>query len=244
MQVLACAIGTVLSYFIGSIPFGYLVGRMGGVDIRRCGSRNVGATNVARVLGWRRGVSVLVLDGLKGAAAVGLVGGLLWKRAGTDRSLLMALCGAGVILGHTFTCWLRFKGGKGVAAALGAWLVLAPAATLTALAAWLVTVAVWRYVSLGSIVASIVLPVALAILNRSSPATATPELVFAGLLTVLVIVRHYGNILRLLAGTENKIGRTSAGDARTPKPDTPPGERRHPDLDAGRGKDPAARPDE
>jgi len=214
----AYVLGVALSYLIGSVPFGYLIGRVGGIDIRRWGSGNVGATNVGRVLGVRRGVLVFALDTLKGAAATGLVGRTFAGLFGADAALLAVLCAAAVTLGHSFTCWLRFKGGKGVATALGTWLVLAPIPTLIVLGAWTAVVGVSRYVSIGSIVAAALLPPVLVLFNRSDLHSVLPELVFAGLLSVLVILKHVGNIVRLVKGTENKIGPLFAKSVRPPKP--------------------------
>ena len=206
MIVVGYAIGVVLSYLIGSITWGYLFGRLGGIDIRRWGSGNVGATNVARVLGGRRGVIVFVLDTLKGVAAAGLIGRCMGGILGTDATLFLVFCCVAVILGHVFPCWLRFKGGKGVATALGAWLVLDPIATLIALGVWIVLVVVWRYVSLGSIAAAVALPVVVALLNRDNVDAALPQLLFAVVLSLLVLARHIGNIGRLIKGTESRIG--------------------------------------
>lgn len=219
IEILGCVLAAALSYFLGSIPFGYLIGRVGGIDIRRWGSGNVGATNVGRVLGVRRGVFVFALDALKGAAAVGLIGRGFAGLFGLDYSLCLVLCGAAAVAGHTFTCWLRFKGGKGVATALGAWLVLAPVTTLIALAVWAILVAIWRYVSLGSIVAAVVLPGALVALNYSGLQAVLPQLVFAALLAALVIVRHRGNIVRLVKGTESRIGHVFVKSIRAPRPE-------------------------
>ncbi|HUW57433.1 MAG TPA: glycerol-3-phosphate 1-O-acyltransferase PlsY [Planctomycetota bacterium] len=205
LAVLGYSLAVLLSYLLGSIPFGYLMGRLGGIDIRRWGSKNVGATNVGRVLGFRRGVFVFVLDVLKGAGAVGLIGRSLAGWFELDPSLACVLCGASAVLGHTFPCWLRFKGGKGVATALGVWLVLAPVTTLIALAVWAGLVAVWRYVSLGSIVGAVVLPCAFLALHHDHLGEELPQLVFAVLVAVLVILRHVGNIGRLLKGTESKV---------------------------------------
>jgi glycerol-3-phosphate acyltransferase PlsY len=198
---LGYAIGIVLSYLIGSIIFGYLFGRMGGIDIRRWGSKNVGATNVARVLGYKRGIVVFCLDVGKGLAATGLIGRLMGGMMGTDPALFMVLCGAAVIVGHTFPVWLGFKGGKGVATALGVWLIINPLATLIALAVFAALVGLWRYVSLGSIGAALVLPAAVYLVGFS-----TPEMVFALVVSALVLVRHIGNIGRLIKGAENRIG--------------------------------------
>ncbi|HUU42981.1 MAG TPA: glycerol-3-phosphate 1-O-acyltransferase PlsY [Planctomycetota bacterium] len=219
MTVVGYVIGVVLSYLIGSITWGYLFGRLGGIDIRRWGSGNVGATNVARVLGAQRGIVVLVLDTLKGVAAAGLVGRMLGGAWNTDPTLFLVFCSVAVILGHIFPCWLKFRGGKGVAAALGAWLVLQPVPTLIALAVWIVLVAVWRYVSLGSITAAATLPFAVWLWNRSDVKAVLPQLIFAVVLSVLVIVRHLGNIRRLIRGTENRIGQSTAKDLRAKKPE-------------------------
>ena len=110
LAVAGYVLAVLLSYLLGSIPFGYLIGRVGGIDIRQWGSKNVGATNVGRILGVRRGVLVFVLDTLKGAAAVGLIGRGFTGWSGVNPSLCLVLSGAAVVLGHTFTCWLRFKG--------------------------------------------------------------------------------------------------------------------------------------
>ncbi len=218
-QVLGWTLGVLGAYLIGSIPFGYLLGRMGGIDIRQWGSKNVGATNVARVLGWRRGALVLALDVLKGVAAVGLLArGFAPLFEMPDRELYLVVLGAAVILGHTFPCWLRFRGGKGVATALGAWLVLAWLPTLIALAVWCAVVAIWRYVSLGSIVAAIALPAALVALRWGELGPAAAKVVFAGLLAALVLLRHVGNIVRIARGTENRITKLFVKQIRAPKP--------------------------
>ena len=216
---LGYVLAVVLSYLLGSIPFGYLVGRMGGIDIRRWGSKNVGATNVARIMGVRRGVLVFVLDTLKGAAAVGLLGRGFAGWFALSPSLCRVLSGAAGGVVHTFTCWLQFKGGKGVATALGAWLVLAPITTLIALAVWIIFVAMWRYVSLGSVVAAVALPCVLVALNYSRLDAVLPQLIFAILLAVLVIVRHTSNIVRLVKGTESKAGPIFYKAIRSPRPE-------------------------
>lgn len=219
LAVVGYVLAVLFSYLLGSVPFGYLIGRVGGIDIRQWGSKNVGATNVGRVLGVRRGVLVFVLDTLKGAAAVGLIGRSFVGWFELNPSLCLVLSGAAVVLGHTFTCWLQFKGGKGVATALGAWLVLAPIATLIALAVWIILVAVWRYVSLGSIVAAAALPCVLVALNYSRLDAVRPQLVFAILLAVLVVIRHTSNIVRLLKGTESKAGPVFYKAIRSPRPE-------------------------
>jgi glycerol-3-phosphate acyltransferase PlsY len=223
--VLAYGVSAALSYLLGSIPFGYLLGRMGGIDIRHWGSGNVGATNVARVLGFRRGVGIFCLDVLKGVGAVGLFGWTAARWLGMQDATIPGIaCAVAAILGHTYPCWLRFKGGKGVATALGTWLMIAPIPTLIALAVWVLFAAIFRYVSLASIVASVALPATVVLthlreLGGSQERThALALLIFSGLLAVLIIVRHRANIVRLLAGTESKIDRLS-GDLFIGKPE-------------------------
>ena len=207
MTILPYVLGVVLAYLIGGIPFGYLMGRLAGIDIRRWGSGNIGATNVMRVINRGAGTIVLALDILKGVAGVALFGWLTVRLFDVSPpGLLYVLCGGAVIVGHTFTPFLGFKGGKGVAAALGVWLVLAPIETLIALGVWIVLVAIWRYVSLGSIFAGATLPTALEQLILGQIVEILPRLVFAVLLAALIIVRHRSNITRLLSGTESTLG--------------------------------------
>jgi glycerol-3-phosphate acyltransferase PlsY len=205
MWILLWIVASVASYAGGSIPFGYVVGKACGVDVRGHGSGNVGATNVARVLGYPLGVSVFVLDVGKGLLSAGL---LPWLIAGEQEGLLPILCGTAAILGHVFPVFLGFKGGRGVATACGvlAWLV--PLPTAIALAVW-VTVAVWtRYVSAASILAAVAAPVAVISLHNTELSPHTSEIVFTTLIAVLVIVRHIPNIKRLAAGTENRLTRS------------------------------------
>ena len=211
------------SYLIGSVPFGYLSVRVArGVDIRTLGSKNVGATNVMRVAGKALGLSVLIADVLKGVAAVLLVGGVLGSRlAGPETSeaakiALKITAGAGAILGHVFTIFLRFKGGKGVAAGLGVVLSLAPLAGLVALAAFVAVVAFTRYVSLGSIVAAVVLVIAEICFLKAPFGDDKALTLFTGAVAVLVILRHISNIKRLLTGCENKLSFSSKSADKTP----------------------------
>lgn len=214
----------VVSYLLGSIPFGYLLVRMfRGVDVRHTGSGNIGATNVARTGSKGLAMATLLLDALKGYAAVMLAFWLSEKqRFGSqfptslyDRSttpmigsrtvfLLAALAAFVAILGHVFTVWLRFKGGKGVAAAAGAFLALAPRAMLVVIVLFVVIVALTRYVSLGSIVAGAAFPLCVWWLAPAGR-TSTPILLLIAASSLLIIVRHKDNIRRLLAGTENRF---------------------------------------
>jgi len=189
-------LAVVAAYLVGAIPFGWLLGRLaGGLDVRRVGSGNIGATNVARSLGPWAGVLTLALDVGKGAAAVWGAGRL------TGQPGVAMAAGLAAVAGHVFPVYLRFKGGKGVATGLGAFLVLAPGATLGAGALFLAAVAATRRVSAGSILAAASLPVILLLFQ------AAPALVLAGLASSLLIVfRHAENIRRLFSGTEPKMG--------------------------------------
>jgi glycerol-3-phosphate acyltransferase PlsY len=196
--VVAAAAG----YLLGSLPFGYLIARAKGVNIFEVGSKSSGATNVVRVLGKGPGYLVFFLDVLKGAAAVAIPWENIIKSLFTgDQAILLHVAGLiGAIIGHSFSCFIRFRGGKGVATATGGFLVLLPIATLIAGAVWIIAFYASRYVSLASIIASIALPAAAFFLHE-------PPLLqwFALLIAALVIIRHRANIVRLLNGTENKF---------------------------------------
>lgn len=184
----------VAGYTIGSLPLGYLAGRRwGGVDLRRVGSRNVGASNMYRVSGARLGVAVMLLDVAKGALAVLLTTLLL-----ADAAPVTA--GVAAVAGHVYPVWLRGRGGKGVATACGAFALLAPPATAVAALAFLVTVAVTRVVSTGSVVASAALPLTAALTGEAS------TIVWGSALTgALIVWRHRGNLARLARGTERRL---------------------------------------
>ncbi|MDD2421653.1 MAG: glycerol-3-phosphate 1-O-acyltransferase PlsY [Heliobacteriaceae bacterium] len=177
---------------LGAIPFAYLVGRLRGIDIRQHGSGNVGATNVMRVFGPATGVAVLVLDAGKGFLAT-------WLGMASGETT-GAICGLAAILGHTFTPFLKFRGGKGVATALGVLLTLVPKIALGCLAVFGLAVAVSGYVSVGSIFAAIGLPIFM-FYWQQPPVYQIFAVIAAG----FVIYRHIPNIKRLLAGQENPI---------------------------------------
>jgi acyl phosphate:glycerol-3-phosphate acyltransferase len=189
------------SYLLGSIPFGLLLARLfGGGDVRKAGSGNIGATNVARVVGPLAGILTLVFDTAKGTAAVWLAG-----RVANDSATWMMIAALAVLLGHCFPVWLKFKGGKGVAAALGVFLALSPLAAVSAMLLFLLCVAYWRYVSLGSVAAAAAMP--LLIYFLWAPRHAPPIIVDAGTLAIalLVIYKHDGNLQRLVEGTEPRF---------------------------------------
>jgi acyl phosphate:glycerol-3-phosphate acyltransferase len=198
----------VAAYFIGSLPTGYLAGRLKGIDIRQAGSGNIGATNVFRILGKTAGIVVLVMDALKGFLAVRVAAPWVIARLGGDAALseasleyLKIVAGFAAILGHNYTCWLRFKGGKGIATTAGVMLGLAPVALGIVLALWIVVFAISRYVSVASIVAAIFLPVSSWLAGQSLRMIAVTAVIGA-----LAIYKHKSNIQRLLSGTENRVG--------------------------------------
>jgi glycerol-3-phosphate acyltransferase PlsY len=188
-------IEVLLGYLAGSVPFAYLLARRAGIDVRRAGSGNVGAANVLRTTGTGRGVVVMALDVLKGAAAV------LVAYASNVTAPLAVASGAAAIVGHIYPVWLRFHGGKGVAVAAGVFAVLAPLATAVAAAVFLLTVWITRYVSLGSIAATLALPPA-AWLSGAPGAVTAGAFGSAG----LILFRHRANLRRLLSGTERRMG--------------------------------------
>ena len=197
-------ISPIISYFIGSIPFGFLITKLvRGVDIRQVGSGNPGATNVVRVLGKPYGILVFILDMLKGFLTVYFFDHLF---SGYGHNLSLILCGVGVICGHTFPIFLGFKGGKAAATGCGTFLWLAPVPLFVSVAVWLITVAVSRYVSLGSIISSMVLVACQIVLGKDPFGGGLYLTLFSVFISVLIIVRHKPNIKRILNGTENKIG--------------------------------------
>jgi acyl phosphate:glycerol-3-phosphate acyltransferase len=214
------AVFPLAAYVIGATPFGVLIARAKGVDLRKSGSGNVGATNVGRVLGRQWGYLCFVLDAGKGCLpvlAAGWVLQVLHPQAGQapdglkQLSWLLVACGA--ICGHVFSFYLGFRGGKGVATALGVVLGIWPYFTvpgLAALALWIVLPLATRYVSVGSIAAAaafVPLVAGYCVLRGWSPRELWPLLAFAAAMATLIIVRHRANISRLIHGTENKIGR-------------------------------------
>jgi glycerol-3-phosphate acyltransferase PlsY len=196
------------SYLLGSIPFGYLIGRIGGIDIRESGSCNIGATNVVRVLGKRYGYPVFVLDFLKGFGAVKL-SMLLATRPPPDFSspeLFGIIAAACSIVGHSYPLWLRWKGGKGVATAAGAVFALTALGGLIALATWIAIFWLTRYVSVASVTAAVVLPFAIFVMSWRNQGAKT-IFYFSICAAGLVIWRHRSNLSRLIQGTEPRFTR-------------------------------------
>jgi len=195
MLVVIC----LVAYLLGSIPFGLIVGHLWAkIDIRKYGSGNIGMTNVLRTLGYMPGLLTLVLDGGKGTAAV------LLAKLVSDDPLVWLACGAFAIVGHNWSIFLRFQGGKGVATAAGVFLGVAPYVALALFTVFLVVVVITRYVSLGSIVAAATLPIWLVIFGFPWPGLALGTLI-----SIFTVVRHRANIGRLLSGTEYRFGQKS-----------------------------------
>jgi glycerol-3-phosphate acyltransferase PlsY len=215
-----------VGYALGSLPFGYWVGRAHGVNMFEVGSRNPGATNVRRVLGARAGNLVFVLDALKGVIAAGWPLYFVWRLgpAGSDgpeavaaAHALARVCGAaglvGALAGHSFSWFTRFRGGKGVATVAGGFLVLMPVVTLISAALWVAVFYATRYVSLASILAAALLPFSAALLGQGAASIGV-----AAALTAFIIFRHRGNVVRLLHGTEHRFARKARAPAPTPTP--------------------------
>ncbi len=207
--MVALLIAGFFSYLIGSIPAGYIAGRIVGIDIRTVGSGNIGATNVTRVLGKRYGYPVFIVDFLKGFAAVGM-SIMIAKRAQPVLipSELLGVVGAvACVLGHSFPVWLGFKGGKGVAASAGALFGLMPFVALIAVAVWLIIFYLTRYVSVASMTAALSVPITILSMMFLGQTGETALLYFSICLAAVVIVRHRSNLLRLVRGTEPRFKR-------------------------------------
>ncbi len=197
------------AYLLGSIPVGLLLsGLFGGGDVRKSGSGNIGATNVARVAGLLPGILTLLFDGAKGAAAVWLAG-----RFSNESATGMMIAALAALLGHCFPIWLKFRGGKGVATAAGAFLVLCPPALLSSLILFLLVIFFWRYVSLASISAAASMP--LLIYFLWAPYHTPPLMVIFGALaaTGIIVYKHDANIQRLVQGEEPKFSFGKKRDA-------------------------------
>ena len=204
MPVLAYILTALGAYLLGSIPTGFLVARARGVDIRTVGSKNMGATNVFRVLGKGPGIFVLLADVLKGWSAIGLTRYVIQSHYAYGEGLnevgAPIVAGLFAILGHIYTCWLQFKGGKGIATSAGVMVALVPWALLASLVMWLVSFVATRYVSVASIAGSAVLPIATWLTTHNLMLTGVTSLVAA-----LAIYKHKGNVQRLRNGTENRF---------------------------------------
>lgn len=210
----AAILAIALAYLSGSLPFGYWAGLLKGIDIRKHGSGNIGATNVIRVLGKKTGIPVFLLDMLKGLLPTLFAQAWLTSLGAGDTMVtsVAVLCAAASVLGHSFTFWLGFKGGKGVATSAGAFLGLSPWALLVAFAVWIILFYTTRYVALASIGAAVSLPVSMFCIMAAWTgfnAGAYILLALGLVMGALVVVRHRSNIQRMLAGTENRFDKKS-----------------------------------
>jgi glycerol-3-phosphate acyltransferase PlsY len=185
----------VIGYALGSIPFALLLTRTRGVDLRAIGSRNVGAANVLRSAGIAPAIAVMLLDAAKGAIAVVLAGIV------SDDASVATTAGVAAVVGHVYPPWLGFHGGKGVATSAGVFTVLAPLATAVAVLVFVGTIVVTRFISAGSVLGALALPIA-------AVASDAPGAIVGGTVAsaLIVLTRHRGNISRLIAGTERRIG--------------------------------------
>lgn len=190
----ALIIVVATAYLIGSIPTGLLLGKAYGIDVRKEGSGNIGATNLYRTVGRKVGIITLIGDCLKGLLPVVLV------KLSALPPEFAAWAGLAAFCGHVFSVFLKFRGGKGVATALGVFLALAPLAVAIAVALFAAIMFIWRYVSLGSISAAVAMPLAVYLLGGSNTVTAVTFVIAA-----IAIVRHRENIKRLISGTENRF---------------------------------------
>ena len=215
---------SLLAFLIGGIPFGYLVGRLIlKDDIRNHGSGNIGATNVARVIGWKWGGMVLVLDAIKGIVPTLIGQRIAASQLGAPSHYgIMVSCGIAAIIGHMYPVYLKLRGGKGVATALGVVLVLAPKAMLIALGAFLLIALTTRIVALASIVASLAFAIAeLWMLGEIAlKPDKLPLTVFAIAIPLLIIWRHRSNIVRMVKGEEPPVTKSAAPDAESDNADT------------------------
>lgn len=201
----------VMAYVIGSVPFGYLAGKLNGVDLREHGSHNIGATNAVRVLGKKWGVPVFFCDFLKGFLPLWWykmhLGGDMAEFNETQMGWLLAMMIA-LVLGHTYTCFLRFRGGKGVATMGGCLVAFQPLVAGVAVAVFVVTVAIWRYISLSSMLAGVAMVAAAALAATQDGAVTPAEWMALGVLALilaLVVYKHRANIGRICRGEEPKI---------------------------------------
>jgi glycerol-3-phosphate acyltransferase PlsY len=206
VEIVSYLQSALAAYLVGSIPTGYIFARARGVDIRKVGSGNIGATNVFRTMGKTAGIAVLLFDAIKGYVPARF---FLFGSDIQTREYHAMVAGFFAILGHNYTCWLKFKGGKGIATSAGVLAAWAPYGFLTSLGIWILMLAFTRYVSIASITAAAVLPFAVWITGGSRPMIGLTSVVGA-----LAIYKHKTNIQRLLNGTEHRFGikKAEAGD--------------------------------
>ncbi|MFC1799545.1 glycerol-3-phosphate 1-O-acyltransferase PlsY [Candidatus Eisenbacteria bacterium] len=199
----------LLAYLVGSIPIGFMIGKARGVDLRTIGSGNVGATNVYRAFGFRLAIFVFMLDVSKGFVGAAVLPAI-WTPDALSITWVRIICGVAAIAGSIASIFMKFKGGKGVATAVGVFLALEPLSTVIGLVIWTLLFVRYRYVSLGSIVGATSLPILIAVFNQKG-LLRYPVFYLSVLVAIIVALRHRSNIGRLLKGTENRIGATRGG---------------------------------
>ena len=192
----------IIAYFIGAIPFSFILGKaIKGVDIRTTGSKNVGATNLMRCAGKFPGISALLLDVLKGIIAVTFIADIFYRQDFLiNEHFFKIILGLFAVIGHVWTVFLRFKGGKGVATTIGVLTGLSPLAVALGIFVWLIFIAIFKYVSLSSIAMSIVIPAVMIFLGEP-----VEYIVLSFALCIIIIYRHYGNIIRIIKATEPRL---------------------------------------
>lgn len=202
--ILILALSSLLSYLLGAVPFAYLIARHYGIDVRKTGSGNVGATNVLRSVGKAAGITTLFLDAAKGFLPVFLLPAFLkaFFTFEAPQHLIEVVCAVSSICGHVWPVYLKFKGGKGIATSAGALVAMAPPAVLSGLIIWILVFSLTRYVSLASIVAAVVIPMAGWYIYPSEGPLLPVTLTLIG---CLAVIKHKSNIQRLINGTESRI---------------------------------------
>jgi len=208
MDVVVFAACIVVAFLVGGIPFGFAIAKAKGIDIRKIGSGNIGATNVGRALGRKYAILVFFLDAAKGAVPVLLVRFVIPLDGGVE--LLAALTAAAAICGHIFSPFLWFRGGKGTATGAGATAALLPLPFLICASVWALVFVLMRYVSLASITSAVALPVSFLLINIKNPDILGSEVVpfvYSLVIASLIVVSHRSNIGRLVRGEEPKVGR-------------------------------------
>lgn len=201
LHIIFCA---CIGYCFGCFSTGYIVGRINHIDIRQYGSGNAGTTNAIRTIGLKAGILTFLGDLVKALLAIFVIG-LIFSDSMVSLQLLKLYTGLGVVLGHNFPFYLKFKGGKGIAATAGVMLAFDWRIGLLAIVIFIITVAITRYVSLGSLLIAIILPISIIILYKGN----LHMFLIGAIFTVLAFVKHYDNILRLIKGTERKLGEKS-----------------------------------
>ena len=200
MSFVVYALLVIIAYLLGAIPFGLIVGLHKGIDIRQVGSGNTGATNTLRAIGWKGSAIVLLLDLVKAVIPI------LVARWFFGEPVVEAMCGLAAVIGHNWSIYIGFRGGKGVSSSLGVMLLLSPVATLVGAVIVIPLIALTRYVSLGSVMGAVLIPAFTLGLSVFVSPVSWAYIIVSFVLGIMILVQHRGNIQRLLAGNERKLG--------------------------------------